>query len=222
MFRHRCDLQQSLKKKKQHLLYVGIPIHRWVQNSQSGQNSPALRKKESKMNKVRMNTESDMRNDEKQRRGKKKGRERWKTDDSWAWMSLMWRSQAGGGGGQRFFTHWKPKENGQIKKVPAIADREMTSLSILPTSHLTAEQKLILIKTAFYMLFLASDQSVASLVNIFLKVPKCVWNMSFCYNPNGLQSLQAVVSSTRVNNVVPKYGWRKPPETYQELKRETL
>lgn len=82
MFRHRSDLQQSLKKKKQHLLYVGIPIHRWVQNSQSGQNSPALRKKESKMNKVRMNTESDMRNDEKQRRGKKKGRERWKTDDS--------------------------------------------------------------------------------------------------------------------------------------------
>lgn len=78
------------------------------------------------------------------------------------------------GGGQRFFTHWKPKENGQIKKVPAIADREMTSLSISPTSHLTAELKLILIKTAFYMLFLAPDQSVASLVNIFLKVPKCV------------------------------------------------
>lgn len=77
------------------------------------------------------------------------------------------------GGAEIFFTHWKTRENGQIKKVPAISDREMTSLSISPTSHLTAELKLILIKTAFYMLFLEPDQSVASLVNIFLKVPKC-------------------------------------------------
>lgn len=171
-----------------------------------------------------MNTESDMRKEKKQRRGKKKrvenGGKQMTVEHGCHWCDEF--TGGGGGGRQRFFTHWKPQENGQIKKVPAIADREMTPLSISPTSHLTAELKLILIKTAFYMLFLAPDQSVASLVNIFLKVPKCVWNMSFCYNPNGLQSLQAVVSSTRVNKVVPKFGWWKPPETYQELKRETL
>jgi len=56
------------------------------------------------------------------------------------------------------------------------------------------------------MLFLESDQSVASLVNIFLKVPKCAENIPLFYNFDGLQSLQAVVSSVRINNVVPTSG----------------
>lgn len=169
-----------------------------------------------------MNTESDTRKDKKQRREKKKGlrmeENRWQLSMD---VTDVTSSQADGGGRDFFYS---------LKTTGKWADQKGTS-NIWQRNDFTkhfahlspyCRTETHFNQNGFYMLFLEPDQSVASLVNIFLKVPKCAWNMPFCYNPNGLQSLQAVVSSTRINNVVPMFGWWKPPETYQELKRETL
>lgn len=55
--------------------------------------------------------------------------------------------------------------------------RYLTGITLANTfpslCHFSGELKCILIKKVFYILFLGPDQSVGSLVNIFLKIPKC-------------------------------------------------